>query len=118
MAESKGEKETCFSYCRAHRIHNFGKQRLVANFDQLDLSGSLNFNSNRLIWHSVGVARIRRHRRPAKFYHEESKVEGLDKYQVRDFQAISRIGPVAIAYSRLRPPRTKCSCTSFNVNSR
>ena len=100
----KGEKETYYSYCRTHRIHNFGKQRLVINFNQSDLSGSPNFyNSNRLIWQSVGITRIRRHRWPVEVYHEEGKAEGLDKYQVRDFRAISRhIGLVAVAYSLLR----------------
>jgi hypothetical protein len=100
----KGEKETYYSYCRTHRIHNYGKQRLVINFNESDLSGSPSFyNSNRLIWQSVGITRIRRHRWPVEVYHEEGKAEGLDKYQVRDFQAISRhIGLVAVAYSLLR----------------
>jgi hypothetical protein len=100
----KGEKETYYSYCRTHRVHNFGKQRLVINFNQPDLSDSPSFyNSNRLIWQSVGITRIRRHRWPVEVYHQEGKEEGLDKYQVRDFQAISRhIGLVAVAYSLLR----------------
>jgi len=100
----KGEKETYYSYCRTHRIHNFGKQRLVINFNEPDLSDSPSFyNSNRLIWQSVGITRIRRHRWPVEVYHEEGKAEGLDKYQVRDFQAIARhIGLVAVAYSLLR----------------
>jgi hypothetical protein len=100
----KGEKESYYNYCRTHRIHNFGKQRLVVNFNQSDLSDSPSFyNSNRLIWQSVGITRIRRHRWPIEVYHEEGKEEGLDKYQVRDFQAISRhIGLVAVTYSLLR----------------
>jgi hypothetical protein len=100
----KGKKETYYSYCRTHRIHNLGKQRLVINFNQPDLSGSPSFyNSNRLYWQSVGITRIRRHRWPVEVYHEEGKEEGLDKYQVRDFQAISRhIGLVAVTYSLLR----------------
>jgi hypothetical protein len=56
-----------------------------------------------LVWQSVGITRIRRHRWPVEVYHEEGKAEGLDQYQVRDFQAISRhIGLVAVAYSLLR----------------
>ena len=100
----KGEKETYYSYCRTHRIHNFGKQRLVINFTRSDLSDSPSFyNSNRLIWQSVGITRIRRHRWPVEVYHEESKAEGVDQYQVRDFRAISRhIGLVAVTYSLLR----------------
>ena len=100
----KGEKETYYSYCRTHRIHNFGKQRLVINFNRPDLSDSPSFyNSNRLYWQSVGITRIRRHRWPVEVYHQEGKAEGLDQYQVRDFRAISRhIGLVAVAYSLLR----------------
>jgi hypothetical protein len=100
----KGEKETYYSYCRTHRIHNFGKQRLVINFNQPDLSDAPSFyNSNRLYWQAVGITRIRRHRWPVEVYHEEGKEEGLDQYQLRDFQAISRhIGLVAVAYSLLR----------------
>jgi hypothetical protein len=100
----KGEKEIYYSYCRTHRIHNFGKQRLVINFTRSDLSDSPSFyNSNRLIWQSVGITRIRRHRWPVEVYHEEGKAEGLDQYQVRDFRAISRhIGLVAVTYSLLR----------------
>jgi hypothetical protein len=100
----KGEKETYYSYCRTHRIHNLGKQRLVINFNQSDLSDSPSFyNSNRLQWQAGGITRIRRHRWPVEVYHQEGKAEGLDQYQVRDFQAISRhIGLVAVAYSLLR----------------
>lgn len=100
----KGEKEIYYSYCRTQRIHNFGKQRLVINFKQPDLADSPSFyNSNRLIWQSVGITRIRRHRWPVEVYHQEGKEEGLDKYQVRDLQAISRhIGLVAVTYSLLR----------------
>lgn len=100
----KGEKETYYSYCRTLRIHNFGKQRLVINHSESDLSDSPRFyNSNRLIWQAAGMTRIRRHRWPVEVYHQEGKAEGLDQYQVRDFQAISRhIGLVAVAYSLLR----------------
>jgi len=53
--------------------------------------------------HPIGITRIRRHRWPVEVYHEEGKEEGLDKYQVRDFRAISRhIGLVAVVYSLLR----------------
>lgn len=100
----KGEKETYYTYCRTHRIHNYGKQRLVISYSDPDLSGSPRFfNSNRLTWQATGITRIRRHRWPVEVYHEEGKAEGLDKYQVRDFEAISRhIGLVAVTYSLLR----------------
>ena len=42
-------------------------------------------------------------RRRLRGRHQEGKAEGLDQYQVRDFQAISKhIGLVAVTYSLLR----------------
>lgn len=100
----KGEQESYYSYCRTVRVHNFGKQRLVINHSQANLSDPPRFyNSNRLVWQAAGITRIRRHRWPVEVYHQEGKAEGLDQYQVRDFQAISRhIGLVALTYSLLR----------------
>jgi hypothetical protein len=100
----KGEQETYYSYCKTHHIHNFGKHRLVINHRQADLSDSATyFISNQLKWQAGGITRIRRHRWPVEVYHEEGKVDGLDQYQVRDFQAISRhIALVAVTYSLLR----------------
>ena len=86
----KGEKEQYYSYCATHRIHNFGKQRLVINYRQADLSDAPVFYiSNRLEWQAAGITRIRRHRWPVEVYHEEGKAEGLDQYQLRDFSAIA-----------------------------
>lgn len=100
----KGNKETYYSYCRTLRVHNFGKQRVVINYRQADLSDTpVFYNSNRLYWQASGITRIRRHRWPVEVYHQEGKAEGLDQYQVRDFQAISKhIGLVAVIYSLLR----------------
>jgi DDE superfamily endonuclease len=100
----KGEKETYYSYCKTHHIHNFGKQRLVIKHRQADLSDSAAyFITNQLKWQAGGITRIRRHRWPVEVYHEEGKADGLDQYQVRDFEAISRhIALVAVTYSLLR----------------
>jgi len=100
----KGEQETYYSYCNTHHIHNFGKQRCVINHRKADLSDSATyFISNKLNWQAWGLTRIRRHRWPVEVYHEEGKAEGLDQYQVRDFEAISRhIALVAVTYSLLR----------------
>ena len=100
----KGERETYYTYCRTHRVHKYGKQRLVISHRQADLSDKPVFtNSNRLYWQATGIMRIRRHRWPVEVYHEEGKAEGLDKYQVRDFAAIYRhIALVAVTYSLLR----------------
>ena len=59
--------------------------------------------SNRLDWQAIGITRIRRHRWPVEVFHEEGKAEGLDQYQLRDFDAIQRhVAFVAVVYSLLR----------------
>lgn len=100
----KGELEHYYSYCATHRLRHFGKQRLVINHRQADLTDHPMFLlSNRLIWQAPGITRIRRHRWPVEVYHEEGKAEGLDQYQLRDFQAIERhVALVAVVYSFLR----------------
>jgi hypothetical protein len=100
----KGEKETSYSDCHTPRLQHFGKQRLVINHRQADLSESARFFiSNQLHWPAPGITRIRRHRWPVEVYHEEGKAEGLDQSQGRDFTAISRhIALVAVTYSLLR----------------
>lgn len=100
----KGTTETYYTYCRTHRLHNFGKVRLVISYRRADLSDNPVFLiSNRLHWQAKGMTRIYRHRWPVEVYHEEGKAEGLDQYQLRDFAAIERhIALVAVVYSLLR----------------
>jgi hypothetical protein len=100
----KGAKEHYYSYCATHRIQTFGRQRLVINHQKADLSDRpVHYLSNNLLWQAAGITRIRRHRWPVEVYHEEGKAEGLDQYQLREFQAIERhIGLVAVVYSLLR----------------
>jgi len=100
----KGEQEHYFSYCQTHHIPHFGKQRLVINYRQADLSDTPTFFiSNRLLWQAAGITRIRRHRWSVEVYHEEGKAEGLDQYQLRDFGGIQRhVALVAVVYSLLR----------------
>ncbi len=100
----KGTKERYYSYCATHRIASFGRQRLVINYHQPDLTDTPMFLiCNQMLWQAPGITRIRRHRWPVEVYHEEGKAEGLDQYQVRDFQAIERhVGLVAVVYSLLR----------------
>ena len=100
----KGDREHYFSYCATHRFPTFGRQRLVINHRQADLSDSpVYYISNRVSWQAAGITRIRRHRWPVEVYHEEGKAEGLDQYQLRDFQAIERhVALVAVVYSLLR----------------
>lgn len=100
----KGEQEQYYSYCQTHRIHSYGKKRLVINHRQADLSDNpVILICNRLYWQAQGITRIRRHRWPVEVYHEEGKAEGLDQYQLRNFSAIERhIALVAVVYSMLR----------------
>lgn len=100
----KGASETYYSYCQTHQIQHFGKQRLVINYRQADLTDHPVFLiSNRLVWQAAGITRIRRHRWPVEVYHEEGKAEGLDQYQLRDFGGIQRhVALVAVVYSLLR----------------
>ncbi len=100
----KGTKEQYFSYCKTHRIPKFGKQRLVINFRKDDLTDKPVFYiCNRLRWQAKGITAIRRHRWPVEVYYEEGKAEGLDQYQLRDFEGISRhIALVTVVYSLLR----------------
>ena len=100
----KGNSETYYSYCRTHRIATFGKQRLVINYRRVDLTDTPTFFiSNRRRWQAKGITRIRRHRWPVEVYYEEGKAEGLDQYQMRDFEGIYRhVALVAVVYSLLR----------------
>ncbi len=100
----KGKKEAYYSYSRIHRLSGFGKQRLVINYRRKDLTDKPTFFiSNRRRWQAKGITRIRRHRWPVEVYYEESKAEGLDQYQLRDFEGICRhIALVAVVYSLLR----------------
>jgi len=100
----KGETKQYYSYCQTHRIPKLGKQRLVINFCQDDLTDTpVFYNCNRLRWQAKRITSVRRHRWPVEVYYEEGKAEGLDQYQLRDFEGISRhIALVAVVYSILR----------------
>ncbi|MEK7253117.1 MAG: hypothetical protein AAB316_00100, partial [Bacteroidota bacterium] len=101
----KGAKETYYAYCQTHHIKNFGRQRLVVSFSKQDLSDKepKYYISNRLRWRSGGILRIRRHRWPIEVYHEEGKAEGLDKYQLRQFEGVKKhIALVCVVYSMLK----------------
>ncbi|MBK8702393.1 MAG: hypothetical protein IPN33_01435 [Saprospiraceae bacterium] len=100
----KGRQDTYWAYCATHRIQGFEKQRLIISFNKEDLSDKPTFSiSNRTHWHASGILRIRRHRWPVETFHQESKAEGLDKYQLRDFEAIkTHIAFVSTAYTMLK----------------
>lgn len=101
----KGKKENYWAYVNTHKVKAIGRQRLVISFSKEDLSDSEPkiYVSNRLHWRSGGILRIRRHRWPIEVYHEEAKAEGLNKYQVRQFDALKKhIACVCVAYSMLK----------------
>ncbi len=100
----KGTQEHYYSYWTTHRFPTFGKQRLVINHRQADLEDNpAFFISNRLYWQGPSITRLRRHRWSVEVYHEEGKAEGLDQYQLRDFEAITRhLALVVVVYSLLR----------------
>lgn len=101
----KGTKKTYYAYCATHRINGFSKrQRLVISFKKEDLSDTPCFSiSNRLHWFASGILRIRRHRWPVETFHQEGKDEGLDKYQLRNFDGIqTHIAFVSTAYTMLK----------------
>ena len=100
----KGAKETYYSYGKTHRLHHFGKHRLVINHRQADLAdAATSFISNQLTWQARGITRLRRHRWPVAVSHDEGKADGLDQDQVRDFEALSRhIARVAVTSSLRR----------------
>lgn len=100
----KSKKEIYYAYCQTHTLQSLGKQRLVISFSIDDFSDEPKiYVSNRLHWRAGGILRIRRHRWPIEVYHEEGKAEGLDKYQVRQFDAvIKHIACVCVTYSMLK----------------
>lgn len=101
----KGEKQVAYAYFANHHIKGFNhKQRLVISFLKDDLSDRPNFTvTNRLDWYPSGILRIRRHRWPVETYHQEGKAEGLEKYQVRNDEAIQTyIAFIVVAYSMLK----------------
>ena len=101
----KGKKQTAYTYFANHKINGFDKkQRLVISFLKSDLSDRPNFSiTNRLDWYPSGILRIRRHRWPVETYHQEAKVQGLEKYQVRNDKAIQTyIALVVVAFSMLK----------------
>ena len=77
---------------------------MVISFLKEDLSSKPIFSiTNRLDWYPSGILRIRRHRWPVETYHQEGKVEGLEKYQVRNDKAIQTyIALVVVAFSMLK----------------
>lgn len=101
----RGKKKHYYAYFANHRIQNFeNKQRLVIAFSQKELAGTPYFViTNRLNWYPSGILRLRRQRWPVETYHQEGKAEGLDKYEVRNFEAIqSYIAFVVVTYSILQ----------------
>jgi hypothetical protein len=103
----KGKKEVLYNYCQVHNIRGYGRQNLLISHQKEDLSDTARvFISNRLNWRVQHMTRVGRHRWPVEEYHKEGKAEGLDQYQVRNFEAIEKhIALVALVYSLLKHAR-------------
>jgi len=123
----KGEQEEYYSYCNTHHIHNFGKQRLVINYRQADLSDNpAFFISNRLVWQAAGITRIRRHRWPVdppfgglKSITRKARLKGWISISYGISGAsndMSPWSPWCTAYC-VPPNTTLTFANSFNVNS-
>ena len=101
----RGVEKEFYCYFANHKIKGYKKkQRLVIAFHTKELSGTPYYViSNRLDWYPSGILRIRRLRWPVETYHQEAKIEGLEKYQVRNIKAIeSYIAFVVVTYSILQ----------------
>lgn len=103
----KGKKEVFYNYCHVHHICGYGRQNLLISHQEEDLSDTARvFIGNRLHWRVQHMTRVGRHRWPIEEYHKESKAEGLNQYQVRNFEAIEKhIALVALVYSLLKHAR-------------
>lgn len=103
----KGQKLVQYAYFKTHHICGYGRQKLLITCQEKDLSAPVRvFMTNALHWYVHQVSRVGRHRWPVEVYHKEGKAEGLDQYQVRDFNAIEKhIAFVALVYSLLQHAR-------------
>ena len=79
-----------YTYCRTHQINNYGKVRVLISFQNHDLLSDEPkvYISNKLGWPVNSICRIYRHRWPVEPFHQEAKLEGLDKYQIRKFPEV------------------------------
>ncbi len=100
----KGKKETYYAYCATHHVKGYPKQRLVISFQKEDLSDTPRYSiCNRTNWYASRILRIRRHRWPIETFYQESKAEGLDKYQLRNFEAVkTHVAFVSTAFTMLK----------------
>jgi hypothetical protein len=100
-----GQLNHLYAYTANHRINQFKKkQRLVIAFAKPDLTGTPYYAiTNQLNWGPSNILRLHRQRWDVETYHQESKAEGLDQYQVRNSQAIqSYLALVVVTYSMLK----------------
>lgn len=124
----KGVREEYYSYCNTHRIHNFGKQRLVINYREADPSAGSGqvlvgkptfFISNRLVWQAQGITRIRRPAGPLKSTTKKARPKGWTSINYgtsAPFNDMSHWLPWCTAYS-VQLNMTMTFTNSFNVNS-
>ncbi len=101
--KAKDKTNHYYTYCKTHRIKNYGRVRIVINFKTEELTDDPKiFISNRLEWRAATILNVYKYRWPVEPFHQEAKAQGLDKYQIRDFEAITKhIAFVIILFSIL-----------------
>ena len=103
--EYKGnQKLNYYCYGKVHRIAGYGRVKLIIYHHKADLSDQPTILiCNRKYWRDHSIVRIYRHRWPVEEYHKEGKAEGLNQYQLRNFEGIKKhIALVALVYSMLQ----------------
>jgi len=117
----KGEQEQYYSYCNTHRLHNFGKQRLVINHRQADLSDHPTFFiSNRLVWQALASPAFDATAGPLKSITKKARPKGwisINYGTLGPSNDTSPWSPWCTAYC-WRPNTTRTFTHCFNVNSR
>jgi len=97
-----------YAYCKTHTLTAFGKVRLVISYKKEDLSDKTPYLiiCNQHTWRAAGILSVYRRRWPVEVFYEEAKAEGLNKYQIRQQEAIHKhIALISIVYSLLHAAR-------------
>ena len=104
----RGTTTHYYAYCKTHTLTAFGKVRLVISYKNEDLSDKTPYLiiCNQHTWRAAGILSVYRRRWPVEVFYEEAKAEGLNKYQIRQQEAIHKhIALISIVYSLLHAAR-------------
>jgi len=98
------EKKIVYAYCGVHRLGSYDKkQKIIIQYYDEQLKGEPRISiTNKLDWYPSQILRARRMRWPVETYHQQSKAQGLESYQVRNEKAIqTHIAFVIVAFTML-----------------